>query len=554
MPKLESFDYIVVGAGSAGCVLAHRLSEDPSVTVLLLEAGEPAAVDEAKIPAAFSSLFKTRWDWNYETAPQEHLGGKRAFWPRMKALGGCSAMNAMIYIRGHRADYDAWRDEFGAKGWGYDDVLPTFVRMEHNTRFGAPYHGRGGPVHVEDRRFTHELTHAWVRAAVASGLPANPDFNGAEQLGAGLYQVTCKEGRRCSTADAYLAPALRRPNLTVRTGALATRIVLQGLRAIGVDYVQNGAPLRAHANLEVVLAGGAINSPQLLMLSGIGPAAHLGDMGIEVAVDLPGVGENLHDHPVTPMLWWTKGTTDIAVDHVNLPRVLQWQLAGRGPLTSNIGEGGAFFSTRSGQDAPNIQIIVAPTGFYDHGLREARGRMFTAGVTLIDVASRGRLRLRSADPRWRPALDPAYFSEPADREAVLLGFRKVAEIARAPEVARFLDRPFIPERLDGISDDAARDHIRKWTQTLYHPVGTCRMGTGAMAVVDPELRVRGVAGLRVADASIMPKIVRGNTNAPAILIGEKAADLLLGRTTAIAVPERAGRAAASPRTHEEKYA
>ncbi|OLZ58713.1 GMC family oxidoreductase [Amycolatopsis keratiniphila] len=525
MNERSTFDYIVVGAGSAGAVVANRLSEDPSVSVLLLEAGPADDADEIRIPAAFSGLFKTKWDWNYQTTPQPGLGGKQALWPRMKALGGCSSMNAMIYIRGNRADYDGWRRDFGAVGWGYEDVLPYFVKAEDNTRGPSAFHGTGGPLHVEDRRFTHELTDAWIAAAVDSGLPSNDDVNGADQYGVGRYQVTCKRGRRWSTADAYLRPAAARPNLRIRTGAQATRVVMDGARAAGVSYLSGGAEHTAFADREVILSGGAVNSPQLLMLSGIGPADHLRELGIDPVVDLPGVGRNLHDHPVCTILWPTKGTTDIAVDHVNPARVAQWQAFGRGPLVSNIGEGGGFVATRAGLEGPDVQFHAAPTGFYDNGLREPAQRSFTIGATLVDVHSRGRLRLRSADPRWKPELDPAYFAEAVDMTAMIAGVRQALEIATHAPLAKFIDGA---PPIDGDDDKTLRRFVQRWTQTLYHPVGTCAMGTGERSVVDAELRVHGVENLRVADASIMPRIPRGNTNAPTIMIGEKAADLITG--------------------------
>jgi choline dehydrogenase len=519
----DSYDYVIVGAGSAGAVLAARLSEDRRVTVCLLEAGGEADADEVMIPAAFASLFKTRWDWNYETTEQKQLHGRPAYWPRMKALGGCSSMNAMIYIRGNRADYDAWRDQYGAEGWGFDDVLPYFVKAERNTRLGAPLHGQDGPLWVEDRVYTHPLSHAFVDSAVSAGLKPTDDFNGVAQEGAGLYQVTCRKGRRWSTNEAYLKPARSRSNLTVTTGALATRIEVEGTRATGVTFRQGGATHTVRATHEVLLSGGAINSPQLLMLSGIGPASHLAEVGVEPKVDLAGVGANLQDHPAVPMLWHTHGVTDLAQLN-NVRNFARWKLRGSGPLASNIGEAGAFFASREGLAAPDLQLHAAPAGFYDNGLHEPSHAMVTVAPTLVSVASRGTLRLRSADPAWHPEIDAAYFDDQADLDAMLAGLLRTWEICTQGALAAYLDKPWrLP---DSPADEDLVEHARQWGQTLFHPTSTCAMGTGEDAVVDPALRVRGVEGLRVADASVMPFVVRGNTNAPTIMIGEKAADLV----------------------------
>jgi choline dehydrogenase len=440
-------------------------------------------------------------------------------------------MNAMIYIRGNRADYDTWRDQHGATGWGYDDVLPYFIRAEGNTRLGAPFHGQDGPLHVEDRRYTHPLTTAWVDSAVSVGFKPTDDFNGAEQEGAGLYQVTCRKGRRWSTAKAYLEPARDRPNLTVRTGALVERVVVEGGRAVGVTYQHGPGTRTTYVDAEVVLSGGAINSPQLLMLSGIGPGAHLREVGVDVLVDLPGVGQNLHDHPAAPLVFRTRDISDLA-DHNNLLQFARAKATGTGPLVSNIGEGGGFWRTRDDLVAPDLQVHVAPSGFYDNGLHEATSRNVTVAPTLVHVQSRGTLRLRSTDPRWHPDIDPGYYDDPVDLDAMIAGVRRLLETVATGPLAAHVAGPGLPTMRgwgDDPTDAQIETHLRALTQTLYHPVGTCAMGGDERAVVDPQLRVRGVEGLRVADASVMPVVPRGNTNAPSIMVGERAADLLRGK-------------------------
>lgn len=517
----DEYDYIVVGAGSAGAVMAARLSEDPGVSVLLLEAGGEADADEIHIPLAFSALFKTKWDWNYTTTPQKHLDDRPTYWPRMKALGGCSSMNAMIYIRGNRADFDAWESEFGAQGWSYDDVLPYFIKAEGNTRLRDDFHGTRGPLTVEDRVYTHPLVDAWVGSAVSSGLARNDDFNGASQDGAGLYQVTCKGGRRWSTDKAYIEPARSRPNLTVALGAAARRVTFDGDRASGVVFAQGGSEHTAKARREVILSGGAINSPQLLMLSGIGPAEHLAEHGIDVRSALAGVGANLHDHPIVPIIFDTHGVSDL-MEAQNLQNLLRWKIFGNGPLASNGGEAGGFFRSHEDLEHPDLQYHVMGSGFYDNMLHEPTKRGFICGPTLVDVASRGTLRLRSANPDWHPSLEPNYFDQQADLEALLAGTRAGFELCRQGPIARNLGAPWhLP---DDPSDDDFLALIRTYAQTLFHPVGTCAMGSGEDSVVDSQLRVRGTEGLRVVDASVMPMITRGNTNAPTIMIAEKAAD------------------------------
>ncbi|WP_082789470.1 GMC family oxidoreductase [Tsukamurella pseudospumae] len=517
----DEYDYIVVGAGSAGAVMAARLSEDPGVSVLLLEAGGEADADEIHIPLAFSAMFKTKWDWNYTTTPQKHLNDRPAYWPRMKALGGCSSLNAMIYIRGNHADYDAWEQDHGAQGWSHDDVLPYFVKAEGNTRIGGPLHGTDGPLHVEDRRFTHPLSTAFVESAVSWGLKPTDDFNGASQDGAGLYQVTCKNGRRWSTDKAYIEPARSRPNLTVALGATARRIQFDGDRASGVLFRQHAADHTARARREVILSGGAINSPQLLMLSGVGPAEHLAEHGIDVRAALPGVGANLHDHPMVPVDYDTHGTFDL-LETQNVGNLLRWKLTGTGPLSSNGAEAGGFFRSREDLEHPDLQFHVMPAGVYDNLLHETHRRGIMLGPTLVDVRSRGTLRLRSANPDFKPRLEPNYFDAPEDLDALVAGVKATMELAAQGPIARYLGKPW--HISESPSEDEIRTLVADYTQTLFHPVGTCAMGSGEDSVVDPQLRVRGVEGLRVVDASVMPKVPRGNTNAPTIMIAEKAAD------------------------------
>jgi len=519
----ESFDYIVIGSGSAGGVVAARLSEDPGVSVLLLEAGSEDDDDMIRLPVGWSTLVKTKWDWGYQTTPQKHLGGRRADWPRMKGLGGCSSMNAMVYIRGNRADYDEWRDAYGATGWSYDEVLPYFKKAEGNTRLNGPYHGGDGPQHVEDRRYTHELSHAFVESAVAAGFKRTDDFNGAEQEGAGLYQVTCKKGRRWSVADAYIRPARNRPNFTVRTGAFVLKIEMAGTRATGVTYRRGGVTRTARANAEIVLSAGTVASPQLLMLSGIGPGAHLREHGIDVKADVAGVGQNLQDHPISWMLFYTKGTTDL-IELLSLGNIVKAQKAGRGPLTSNCAEAGAFFTSRDDLAAPDLQLHMAPSGFYG-GLHEPVRRAVTIGSTLVRVESTGQVKLRSADPSWHPEIDPGYYADGADLDAMIAGYRTVFDVVGQGPLAEYIAEPWDPASSNPSTDDIVASIARRG-QTVYHPVGTCAMGTAEDSVVDPQLKVHGVEGLRVADASVMPRVTRGNTNAPTIMIGEKCADLI----------------------------
>ncbi|SSC25111.1 Glucose-methanol-choline oxidoreductase, partial [Klenkia terrae] len=529
-----TYDVVVVGAGSAGCALAGRLTEDPSLRVLVLEAGGSDRALEVQIPAALYKTFRTRRDWNYATEPQPAASDRRVFWPRGKMLGGCSSNNAMIYIRGAAADYDEWAQLTGDPGWSYESVLPLFRRMEDNGRGADEFHGVGGPLRVEDPRSPHPWSRAVVESAVAAGYPSNPDFNGARQEGAGLYQLTQKRGRRWSAADAYLHPAMHRPNLEVRTGARVTRVLLDGDRATGVEYVADGVLQQVHAP-QVLLSGGAINSPQLLMLSGIGPADHLRSVGVDVVHDLPGVGGGLQDHPLVPTIWHVRSGKSLFRGE-SPAGYAQWFGARRGPLTSNLAEAGLYTRSDDALAEPDLQYHFLPVKYWQQARVDPDVDAFTACAVLVRVESRGSVRLRSADPTWAPAIDAGYLTEQRDLEALVTGVEKARDIAAVGPLAKVLAEEWSPGGTRSTRAEL-RQSVRDTLESLYHPVGSCRMGTDADAVVDPQLRVHGIEGLRVVDASVMPTLVRGNTNAPTIMIAERAADLVradLGARSALA--------------------
>jgi choline dehydrogenase len=515
---------VIVGAGSAGCVLANRLAADGDTEVLLLEAGKPDEKREIGIPAAYPELWKSSVDWEYYTEPQSELGGRELYWPRGKTLGGSSSLNAMIYARGQPADYDNWA-ELGNDGWAYEDVLPYFKRAEHNERGASEYHGTGGPRHVSDLQSPNELSEAFVEAGQAIGLPRNEDFNAGDQSGVGLYQVTQKDGQRHSAADAYLKPVLDRSNLTAITGAQVTRVRFDGREAVGVEYVHDGDDQETvDANEEVILSAGAINSPQLLMLSGIGPADHLEDHDISVVNDLPGVGRNLQDHLHAKVNYACEKPVTLETAD-SLWNLLKYLVLKRGPLTSNVAEAGGFTSV-SETERPDIQFHFGPSYSINHGFDNPDGHGFWLSALCMRPESRGRITLQSADPFDDPAVDPQYLTEDADLEILLDGLKLVRDILQSEPFDDYRGELVSPD-VDMQSDENLEAHIRETAETLYHPVGSCKMGDDDMAVVDDRLAVHGVDRLRVVDASIMPTITSGNTDAPTTMIAEKAADDIL---------------------------
>ncbi|MCY7349195.1 MAG: GMC family oxidoreductase N-terminal domain-containing protein [Cytophagaceae bacterium] len=527
------FDYIIVGAGSAGCVLANRLSANPKNQVLLLEAGGKDRKMEIHIPAAYPKLHHSEVNWNFFTEPQAFVRNRRMYQPRGKALGGSSSINAMAYIRGNREDYNDW-ERMGCAGWGYTDMLMHFKKSENNEQFRNAFHGQGGLLNVTHNRYVTPLAEAFVAACEQQGIPANPDFNGRQQDGAGRFQFTVKNARRHSTATAFLKPILAgRRNLHVMTGAHTHRVLLNGHRVTGVEVsTRPGGPVEVvHANKDVILTAGSFQSPQLLLLSGIGPADYLNDVGISVRHALPGVGENLQDHLFvnTNVLCNQR----ITYNNAETPRnLLRYFLFKQGPFAASPLEAGAFVRTLEGLDRTDIQFHFAPVMGYDlhdySSLPKTEG--FTILPTLLKPKSRGWVRLHSTNPLDAPLIQPNYLSNADDLDTLVRGFKKAREVLLSDAFAPYRSENQLHFPEVSATDEQIIEHILAACETVYHPVGTCKMGVDVMAVVDPgSLKVRGLEGLRVADASIMPTIVAGNTNAPVMAIAEKAAELILER-------------------------
>jgi choline dehydrogenase len=523
------YDYVIVGAGSAGCVLAARLSEDPDVSVLLLEAGPPDVKENIHVPLGYLQLARTDVDWDYSSAPEPNCAGRRLPLPRGKVLGGSSSINAMIYIRGNRADYDGW----GAEGWAWDDLFPYFLKSEDNERGTSQWHGAGGPLPVSDQRSGNAITPAFVEAGVEAGLPRNEDFNGPEQDGVGTYQVTQRGGMRASAAVAYLHPAMERPNLTVMPYMQVNRVLFEGKRAVGVEASQLGQAQELRAEREVILCGGAYNSPQLLMLSGVGPAEHLALREIETLLDQPAVGANLSDHAAAFNVWTTpqEASLLLALEPAALEEFTASQT---GPFASNLAESGGFARVEAGAPAPDVQIHVAPVQIVDEGMGDPTAHGVWVSPCLLTPSSRGSVRLASKDPTAKPIVRNDFYTAEEDMARMVDAVRLVEEICARPAMQPYCVEPFTAP--GGESDEEIRAHVARTTFPIYHPVGTCAIGS----VVDADLRVQGLDGLRVVDASVMPTVPRGNTNAPTIAIAERAADLIKG-----AVPLRVAEAEAA---------
>lgn len=523
-------DFVIVGSGPAGCALAARLSEDPAISVVLLEAGGTDRHPLIHIPAGFAKMTKGIASWGWSTVPQTHLNNRVLWYTQAKVLGGGSSINAQVYARGHPADYDGWAEQ-GCAGWNYREVLPYFKRAEDNQRFDNDYHSEGGPIGVSNPVSPLPICEAFFKAAQQLGIPFNADFNGASQAGVGHYQLTQRKGRRSSAATAYLQPNRSRPNLTVLTGTTVLRVVMKGSRAIGVEVAERGGVRTIEADREVIVACGAMGTPKLLMQSGIGPADHLADVSVPVVHDLPGVGANLQDH--IDLFTISECTGDHTYDNYARPHRTLWAglqyLAFRtGPAASNLFETGGFWTVDPAGHRPDIQLHLGLGSGIEAGVAKLKNPGLTLNSAFLRPRSRGTIRLASADPKHAPLIDPNYWADPYDRDMALKGLALAREILRQQALEPFLAREVLPGP-DLVNDEDLFAYACANAKTDHHPVGTCKMGHDAQAVVTPDLKVRGLEGLRVADASIMPTIPSSNTNAPTIMVGEKASDLVLDR-------------------------
>jgi choline dehydrogenase-like flavoprotein len=540
--KDMKFDYVIVGGGSAGSTLAARLSEDPGTSVCLLEAGGGGNSILIRAPTGVVTIlpgYGKISNWAFNTVPQSGLNGRRGYQPRGKALGGSSAINAMLYVRGHSCDYDGWAD-LGCDGWSWKDCLPYFLRSENNERGGDAFHGDGGPLQVSNQQSPRPISRAFVEAATQMQHRECTDFNTGDNEGVGLYQVTQfhgadKNGERCSAAAGYLFPAMERPNLTVITRAHATRILFDGKRATGVAYRQGKGEKTVEAGKEVLLCGGAFNSPQLLQLSGIGRPGDIQRHGIEMVHELPGVGQNLQDHLDFVLAYKTKDTDNFGIGLAGglglLKHMLRWRKDGTGMIASPFAEGGAFLKTDPSLERPDIQLHFVISIVDDHARKLHLGYGYSCHICTLRPFSRGEVFLQSGDPMADPGIDPRYLSDPRDLETTIMGAKMTRDIMNAPAMAKYRHRELFGV-VDNMDDAQWEAHIRARADTIYHPVGTCKMGVDDMAVVDPQLKVHGLKGLRVIDASVMPTLISGNTNAPTIMIAERAADLIRGRARA----------------------